>query len=85
MFGFALCQAPAISLMDSSLETIAFILESARAPTAMVTERTVGIATGIEATIRIRENCTSSKNGLPRSNWTKISIATKPRSPSDLA
>lgn len=48
---------PAISSIASSRETMAFCLDSANAPSAMVIENTAGIATGIEATSKIRTNC----------------------------
>ena len=54
---------PAISSMDSSRDTMAFMREMARAPTAMVTESTAGIATGMDATVRISANCASSSSG----------------------
>src|SRR6266480_4404427 len=45
---------PANSSIDSSRETIALLLASFRAPSAIVTDSTAGIATGTEATKRIR-------------------------------
>ena len=48
---------PASSSMATSRLTIAFFLASRRAPTAIVTDSTVGIATGIAATVSTRANC----------------------------
>ncbi len=48
---------PAISSIAESLETIAFSFESASAPSAIVTEKTAGMATGMEATISTSTNC----------------------------
>ncbi len=47
---------PANSSMATSLLTIAFFLASRRAPTAIVTDNTVGIATGMAATVRTSAN-----------------------------
>ena len=45
---------------------MAFFFARRRAPTAIVTESTVGIATGIAATVSTRANCSVVKNGSPR-------------------
>ena len=42
----------------------------------MVTDNTAGIATGIEATVRISANCTRSSHGRPRSSSTPTSTTT---------
>ncbi len=70
---------PAISSMDSRRDTMAFIRDRATAPTAMVTDNTAGMATGIEATVRISANCTRSSKAAPRSSCTRTSTATSPR------
>ena len=46
---------------------MACFLASSRAPTAIVTDSTVGIATGIAATVRTRANCRVVSSGSPRS------------------
>ena len=56
---------PAISSMAASRETIAFCFESASAPSAMVIEKTAGIATGIEATSRTSTNCRIVERVVP--------------------
>jgi hypothetical protein len=43
---------PASSSIATSLLTIAYFFASLRAPAAIVTDNTVGIATGIAATVR---------------------------------
>jgi hypothetical protein len=48
---------PAISSIAESLETIACSFDRASAPSAMVIEKTAGIATGIDATISTSTNC----------------------------
>ena len=45
---------------------MAFFFARRRAPTAIVTDSTVGIATGIAATVRTRANWSVSRNGSPR-------------------
>src|SRR5207253_6627776 len=57
---------PANSSIASSRETIALLLASLRAPRAIVTERTAGIATGTDATRRIR-TISASLNRTARS------------------
>ena len=52
--------------MATSLLTIACFFASRRAPTAIVTDRTVGIATGIAATVSTRANCNVVRIGSPR-------------------
>ena len=47
---------PASSSIADSRETIAFCLDSARAPSAMVTDMTAGMATGTDATSSTRTN-----------------------------
>ena len=59
---------PASSSMATNLLTIACFFASRRAPTAMVTDRTVGIATGIAATVSTRANCNVVRIGLPAIN-----------------
>ncbi len=70
---------PAISSMETSRDTIAFIRASFSAPTAMVTDSTAGSATGIEATVRMSANCTVSSSG----SWRK-SAATPIKSTSPI-
>ena len=48
---------PANSSMATNRVTIASFLASRRAPTAIVTDSTVGIATGIAATVSTKANC----------------------------
>ena len=67
---------PASSSMATSRLTIAFFLASSRAPTAIVTDSTVGIATGIAATVSTRANCSVSRTGLPRTIDTTVITAT---------
>ncbi len=57
---------PASSSMATNRLTMAFFEASTRAPTAIVTDSTVGIATGMAATVRTRANCRVVKNGSPR-------------------
>ena len=45
---------PAISSIEARRETMAFIRASTDAPTAIVTDRTAGKATGMAATVRIK-------------------------------
>ena len=52
---------------------------SSRAPMAIVTESTAGIATGIAATVRMRANWTSSSADEPRASCTSTSTATSAR------
>ena len=61
---------PAISSIDSRRETMAFILERATAPIAMVIESTAGMATGIDATARISANWTILIKSAPLKSWT---------------
>jgi len=56
--------------------TIASRLARVRAPTAMVTDRTVGIATGIAATVSTSANCSVVSIGSPRNSATRMMIAT---------
>ena len=63
---------PANSSIATNRVTIAFFLASRRAPTAIVTDKTVGIATGIAATVSTRANCNVVRIGSPR----KIATAT---------
>lgn len=65
--------------MDSRRVTIAFIRESFSAPKAMVTESTAGMATGMEATVRIKANCNKDRKDCPRNSSTVISTATNPK------
>ena len=57
---------PASSSMATSRLTMACFLASSRAPTAIVTDSTVGIATGIAATVRTRANCSVVRIASPR-------------------
>ena len=57
---------PANSSMATSRLTIACFFASRRAPTAIVTESTVGIATGIAATVRTSANCSVVRISSPR-------------------
>ena len=57
---------PAISSMDSRRATMALLRDSARAPTAIVTDRTAGIATGMAATVSTSANWSSSTTGSCR-------------------
>ena len=57
---------PASSSMATSRLTIACFLASSRAPTAIVTDSTVGMATGIAATVSTRANCRVVRIGSPR-------------------
>ena len=52
--------------MATNRLTIACFLESKRAPTAIVTDSTVGIATGIAATVNTRANCSVVRIASPR-------------------
>ena len=63
---------PANSSIATNRVTIAFFFASRRAPTAIVTDNTVGIATGIAATVSTRANCNVVRIGSPR----KIATAT---------
>ena len=63
---------PANSSMATSRLTIAFFLARSRAPTAIVTESTVGMATGIAATVSTSANCRVPRIESPR----KIATAT---------
>ncbi len=57
---------PASSSMATRRLTMACFLASSRAPTAIVTDSTVGIATGIAATVSTRANCSVVRIALPR-------------------
>ena len=57
---------PANSSIATSLLTIACFFASRRAPTAIVTDKTVGIATGMAATVSTSANCNTVKIGSPR-------------------
>ena len=59
---------PANSSIATSLLTIACFFASRRAPTAIVTDSTVGIATGIAATVSTSANCNVVRIGSPRKN-----------------
>ncbi len=61
---------PASSSMLASLATTASLRASRRAPTAIVTESTVGIATGMAATVRMSENCSVVTIASPRNSAT---------------
>ena len=68
---------PASSSMAANRVTIASFFASRRAPTAMVTDSTVGIATGIAATVSTRANCNVVRIGSPRKSATVIITATR--------
>ena len=57
---------PASSSMATSRVTIACLSASSQAPTAIVTDRTVGMATGMAATVRTSANWRVSATGSPR-------------------
>ena len=61
---------PASSSIAARRLTIAPLVESNRAPTAMVTESTVGMATGIAATVSTRQNSRVVSSRSPCSNAT---------------
>ena len=56
---------PASSSMAASRLTIACFAASTRAPTAIVTDSTVGIATGIAATVNTNANCKGGDHPIP--------------------
>ncbi len=58
---------PANSSMATSLLTIASLRARSRAPTAIVTDSTVGMATGMAATVSTRAN--SSTGCRPGAAW----------------
>ena len=62
--------------MATNRLTMAFLLASRRAPTAIVTERTVGMATGIAATVSTRANCRVVRKASPRMSETTMISAT---------
>jgi hypothetical protein len=68
---------PASSSIATSRLTIAFLLASRRAPTAIVTDSTVGIATGIAATVSTSANCSVVRTASPRRIETTIITLTK--------
>ena len=70
---------PASSSMATSRLTMACFLASSRAPTAIVTDSTVGIATGIAATVSTRANCSVVRTGSPR----RIAVTTITRDQRD--
>ena len=61
---------PASSSIATKRLTMAFFFASSLAPTAIVTDSTVGMATGIAATVRTRANWSVSRNGSPRTTET---------------
>ena len=67
---------PASSSIATKRLTIASFLASRRAPTAIVTDNTVGIATGIAATVSTRANCKVVRIGSPRKIATAMIAAT---------
>ena len=67
---------PASSSIATSRLTIACFLASSRAPTAIVTDSTVGIATGIAATVSTSANCSVVNNASPRAIETTMITAT---------
>jgi hypothetical protein len=69
---------PANSSMASSLLTMACFLASSRAPTAIVTDSTVGMATGMAATVSTRANCRVVRTGSPRRTETRTITDTRP-------
>ncbi len=58
---------PAISSMAANRLTTACLAARMRAPTAMVTDKTVGMATGMAATVSTSTNCSTVSSGSPRS------------------
>ena len=67
---------PANSSMAANRVTIASFVASRRAPTAMVTDSTVGIATGMAATVRMSANKrTGSSGGIAESIGSPRKIA----------
>jgi hypothetical protein len=62
--------------MATSRVTIACFLASRRAPIAIVTDSTVGIATGIAATVNTNANCSVVRTGSPRRSETATITAT---------
>ncbi len=62
--------------MATNRLTMAFFVASRRAPTAMVTDSTVGIATGIAATVKTKANCSVVKTGSPRTTEMTVITAT---------
>lgn len=68
---------PASSSIEGSRVTIACFLASSLAPTAMVTDRTVGMATGIAATSRMSANWRVVRTSSPRTSAIVTMIATK--------
>ena len=67
---------PASSSMATSRLTIAFFEARTRAPTAIVTDSTVGMATGMAATVSTRANCSVVKKASPRMVETMMITAT---------
>ncbi len=67
---------PASSSIAASRLTIASRRARRRAPTAIVTESTVGIATGIAATVSTRANSSVVSIGSPRTSATTRITAT---------
>jgi len=65
-------------MIATNLLTIALFLASNRAPTAMVTDNTVGIATGIAATVNTRANCKVVSIWSPRKTATPSSPRPEP-------
>ena len=63
--------------MAASRLTIACFAASTRAPTAMVTDSTVGIATGIAATVNTNANCRVVVIRSPRNSATPRIMTTK--------
>ena len=69
---------PASSSMATSRLTIACFFASSRAPTAIVTDSTVGMATGMAATVSTRANCRVVEyTRSPRNIATAMISATK--------
>ena len=68
---------PAISSIASSRDTIAFSRASILAPSAMVIDRTAGIATGTEATSRISTNSASLRTSTSRASCTATRITAR--------
>jgi hypothetical protein len=63
--------------MATNRLTIACFLASRRAPTAIVTDSTVGMATGIAATVSTSANCNVVRIGSPRKIANAMITATK--------
>ncbi|VVB76752.1 Uncharacterised protein [uncultured archaeon] len=68
---------PESSSIASSFATIAPPSARARAPTSIATDKTAGIAMGMDATSNISANCTASRVFWPLINTTASIIETR--------